>query len=636
MLQIADLTYRIAGRSLFERASATIPDGARVGLVGKNGAGKTTLLRLILREIDADGGEIQLTSGLKLGTVAQEMPSVSDSLVDFVLKADRERTALLAEAEHAGDPQRIADIHHRLADIEAHRAVPRAARILAGLGFSEDMQSRPLGDFSGGWRMRVALAAALFAAPDLLLLDEPTNHLDLEATMWLESFLASYPNTVIVVSHDRELLNKVVDRILHVDGGKLVLYSGGYDRFERTRRERLAHQAALASRQMAERRHIQAFVDRFRAKASKARQAQSRIKALERMEPVVAVAEEKVVRFEFPSPEKLPPPLLVLDGAVAGYEPDAPILSRLSLRVDPDDRIALLGANGNGKSTLIKLLAGRLAPLRGLRRASGKLKVGYFAQHQADELDLAATPFGHMKHLMPKSDDAQVRAHLGRFGFTQMRAEVKAGALSGGEKARLLFALMSRNAPNLMLLDEPTNHLDIDAREALVEALNDYDGAVIIVSHDPHTIELTADRLWLVKDGTVDAYEGDLDDYRALLFDERRGKSNGVGKDETGNRSGGDAGKLSKRDIRRANADARAAVAHLKRAAEAAARRVERLTAEMAKLEVLLAEPEAYLGPTARLMELQIQLGDVKRALASAEEAWLTAQEALDTANAGP
>ncbi|HEY6336620.1 MAG TPA: ATP-binding cassette domain-containing protein, partial [Alphaproteobacteria bacterium] len=308
----------------------------------------------------------------------------------------------------------------------------------------------------------------------------------------------------------------------------------------------------------------------------------------------------------------------------------------LSLRVDPDDRIALLGANGNGKSTLIKLLAGRLAPLRGLRRASGKLKVGYFAQHQADELDLAATPFGHMKHLMPKSDDAQVRAHLGRFGFTQMRAEVKAVALSGGEKARLLFALMSRNAPNLMLLDEPTNHLDIDAREALVEALNDYDGAVIIVSHDPHTIELTADRLWLVKDGTVAAYEGDLDDYRALLLDERRGKSNGVGKDETGNRSGGDAGKLSKRDIRRANADARAAVAHLKRAAEAAGRRVERLMAEMAKLEARLAEPEAYLGPTARLMELQIQLGDVKRALASAEEAWLTAQEALDTANAVP
>ncbi|HYB10657.1 MAG TPA: ABC-F family ATP-binding cassette domain-containing protein [Alphaproteobacteria bacterium] len=635
MLQIADLTYRIAGRNLFERASATIADGARVGLVGKNGAGKTTLLRLILREIDSDGGEIQLTSGLKVGTVAQEMPPASDTLVEFVLKADRERATLLAEAEQTGDPQRIADIHHRLTDIEAHRAIPRAARILAGLGFNEAAQSRPLSDFSGGWRMRVALAAALFAAPDLLLLDEPTNHLDLEATMWLENFLASYSNTVLVVSHDRELLNKVVDRILHIDGGKLVLYSGGFDRFERTRRERLAHRAALASRQMAERRHIQAFIDRFRAKASKARQAQSRLKALERMEPVVAVAEENVVRFEFPSPEKLPPPLLALEGAAAGYAPDAPILSRLSLRVDPDDRIALLGANGNGKSTLMKLLAGRLAPLQGQRRASGKLKVGYFAQDQAEELDLAATPFEHMKRLMSKSDDTQVRAHLGRFGFTQMRAEVRAGALSGGEKARLLFALMSRNAPNLMLLDEPTNHLDIDAREALVEALNDYDGAVIIVSHDPHTVELTADRLWLVKDGTVTAYEGDLDDYRNLLLDERRGKLSDGSKDAAGKRNEGAVGKPSKRELRRANADARAAVAHLKKAAQAAEARIERLTAELARLELLLADPEIYLGPTARVMELQIRLGDIKKALASAEEAWLSAQEALDTANPG-
>ena len=628
MLQITDLTYRVAGRTLFERASATIPDKARVGLVGKNGAGKTTLLRLIMRQIDPDGGEIQLTTGLKIGTVAQEMPSVSDTLIDFVLKADSERTALLAEAEHARDPQRIADIHHRLADIEAHRATPRAARILAGLGFKEDAQSKPISDFSGGWRMRVALAAALFASPDLLLLDEPTNHLDLEATMWLENFLASYPSTVFVVSHDRELLNKVVDRILHVENGKLVLYNGGYDRFERTRRERLAHQAAVASRQMAERKHIQAFVDRFRAKASKARQAQSRLKALERMEPIVAVAEERVIRFEFPSPQELAPPLLVLDRVDVGYEPGKPILSRLSLRVDPDDRIALIGANGNGKSTLVKLLAGRLEPMAGRRRAPGKLRVGYFAQHQTDELDLEATPFEHMKHLMAKSDDAQVRAQLGRFGFRQERAEVKVVSLSGGEKARLLFALMSRNAPNLMLLDEPTNHLDIDAREALVEALNDYEGAVILVSHDPHIVELTADRLWLVKDGAVTAYQGDLEDYRAHLLDEQRGKSNGAGK--TADYS---AAKPSKKDIRRTNAESRAAWAHLKKAAQAAEKQIEGLAAERTRLEARLAEPEVYHGPTAQLMELQIKLGEVKKALAAAEEAWLAAQEAFDTAN---
>jgi ATP-binding cassette subfamily F protein 3 len=633
MLQITDLTYRIAGRALFERASATIPDGARVGLVGRNGAGKTTLLRLIMGEIEPDGGELQRSTGLKLGTVAQEMPSTADSLVDFVLKADRERTELLAEAEHAKDPQRIADIHHRLADIEAHRATPRAARILAGLGFDEAAQARPLSDFSGGWRMRVALAAVLFAAPDLLLLDEPTNHLDLEATMWLENYLASYPHTVVVVSHDRELLNKVVDRILHVDGGKLVLYSGGYDRFERTRRERLAHQAALASRQMAERRRIQAFVDRFRAKATKARQAQSRLKALARMEPIVAVAEEKSVSFDFPSPEPLPPPLLTLDQVEVGYEAGRPILSRLSLRIDADDRIALLGANGNGKSTLVKLLAGRLSPMAGRRHASSKLRVGYFAQHQADELDLAGTPFDHMARLMPKADEPQVRAQLGRFGFSQQRAEVKVGALSGGEKARLLFALMSRNAPHLMLLDEPTNHLDIDAREALVEAINAYEGAVVLVSHDPHLIELTADRLWLVKDGAVNAYEGDLEDYRALLLDERRGKADGDGRARSGEPAGA---RLSKKDARRAAAEARAAVAHLKRAAEAAEKRVERLAAERAKLEAKLADPEVYQGPTARLMELQVKLGETKRALAAAEEAWLEAQSTLETGADAP
>jgi ATP-binding cassette subfamily F protein 3 len=635
MLQITDLTYRIAGRTLFEQASAAVPAGARVGLVGRNGSGKSTLLRLIAGELEPDGGDIVLPPGLRLGWVAQEVPTGPQSLLAFVVAADTERTALMAEAERATDPQRIADIHHRLADIEAHRAEARAARILAGLGFDEAAQARTTSEFSGGWRMRVALAAALFAEPDLLLLDEPTNHLDLEATIWLQSFLASYPRTVVLVSHDRELLNKVPDRILHLEAGKLVAYTGGYDRFESTRRERLAHQSAQQSRQMAERRRIQSFIDRFRAKATKARQAQSRIKALARLEPIISIAEEAPPRFDFPSPEGLAPPLVTLDQVSVGYEPGKPVLRDLSLRIDPDDRIALLGANGNGKSTFVKLLAGRLAPLAGRRAASSKIKTGYFAQHQMEELRDGDTAYQHMVRVMPRATEPQVRAQLGRFGFAQERAEVAVGSLSGGEKARLLFALMSRQAPHILLLDEPTNHLDMDAREALVEALNAYDGAVILVSHDPHLIELVADRLWLVKDGTVKSYDGDLDEYRALLLQERRRKGgNGAGSSpESRNDTSNSA--LGRKEARRNAAEARAAAAHLKREAEAAAQRMERLDAERSTLQAKLADPGIYAGPTARLMELQLKLGETKKALAAAEEAWLKAQASWEAASAG-
>ena len=630
MLTIGELTYRIGGRTLFERASATIAEGARVGLVGRNGAGKTTLLRLIAGELEPDGGEIQRRAGTRIGIVAQEVPAGEESLLDFVLSADRERAALLAEAEAAGDPQRIADIHHRLADIEAHRAVPRAGRILAGLGFDRAAQARPLGDFSGGWRMRAALAAALFAAADLLLLDEPTNHLDLEATLWLESFLASYPHTAIVVSHDRELLNKVVERILHIEGGRLTLYTGGFDRFARTRRERLDHQSALAARQAAERRRIQAFVDRFRAKASKARQAQSRLNALARMEPIVAVAEEETPTFDFPNPAPLAPPLVALDEAAVGYEAGRPILSRLSLRLDGDDRVALLGANGNGKSTLVKLLAGRLKPMRGVVRAASKLRVGYFAQHQADELEPAATPYQHLARHMLKADEAAVRAQLGRFGFAQERADVAVAALSGGEKARLLFALMSRHAPHLLLLDEPTNHLDIDAREALVEALNAYEGAVVLVSHDPHLIELTCDRLWLVKDGTVRSFPGDLEGYRALLLDERRRQD-----DEARARAPAASSRPSRREARRLAAVARAASAELREASRTAEQRVERLLGEKAAIEARLADTDLYRGSASTLRELQIRLGLLRRELEEAEKAWLAAEASLDASRTG-
>ncbi|HEY8013162.1 MAG TPA: ABC-F family ATP-binding cassette domain-containing protein, partial [Dongiaceae bacterium] len=525
MLQITDLTYRIAGRILLDGISLTLPDGHHAGLIGRNGTGKSTLLKIIAGTLQADGGEVSMPPGQRLGVLAQEAPDGPESLLETVLAADVERSSLLAEAETASDPHRIGEIHARLVDIEAHRAPARAAAILAGLGFDAEAQARPCRDFSGGWRMRVALAAVLFAQPDLLLLDEPTNHLDLEATLWLEGFLKTYPHAILLVSHDRDLLNKTVEKIIHLEACKLTVYTGGYDRFEQTRAERIAQTAAAANKQAAQRAHMQAFVDRFRYKASKARQAQSRLKMLARMQPIVAVSEQATASFDFPSPQALPPPLVVLDQVEVGYSPEKPVLRRVDLRLDIDDRIALLGANGNGKSTMIKLLAGRLQPLSGTMRRSPKLKIGYFAQHQQDELDLAATPLQLMERANPSVHVEKHRSHLARFGLGVGKADTAVAKLSGGEKARLLFALMTREAPHILLLDEPTNHLDVDAREALVQALNEYEGAVVLVSHDPHLIGLTADRLWLVADGRCTAFDGDLEDYRRLLLEQRREKA---------------------------------------------------------------------------------------------------------------
>jgi ATP-binding cassette subfamily F protein 3 len=630
MLTIENLTYRIGGRVLLERANLALPAGHHAGLVGRNGTGKSTLLKLIAGELHADSGDIALPNGTRMGMVAQEAPAGPESLIDTVLMADRERTALLAEAEHATDPHRIADIHTRLADIEAHRAPARAATILHGLGFDAEQQQRPCRDFSGGWRMRVALAAVLFSEPDLLLLDEPTNHLDLEATLWLEDFLKRYPHTVLLVSHDRDLLNKVVDKIVHLEALKLTVYSGGYDTFEKTRALKIANIAAAQKKQEAQRQHMQAFIDRFRYKASKARQAQSRIKMLARMEPIVSVAEEQTVEFDFPNPDQLAPPILALDHVEAGYEPGRPVLRNLNLRLDMDDRVALLGANGNGKSTLAKLLAGRLKPLSGTLRKSGKLRVGYFAQHQTDELDVNATPLQIMERLAPTTIEQKRRAHLGRFGFQQDKALTKVSALSGGEKARLLLALMSRETPHVLLLDEPTNHLDIDSRQALVQAVNSFEGAVVLISHDPHLIELTADRLWLVAGGMVKSFDGDLDDYRKLLTEERR---NGDDESAAGQRKSEDmaAGHTAagRKEQRRAAAEQRAASAHLKKAAVEAEKRLEKLQQKRAALEARLADPEIYNGPTAKLMELQLRYGDLKREIETAEDAWLEAQDAL-------
>ncbi len=627
MLHVNDLVYRVQGQPLFDHATVAVNKGERVGLVGRNGSGKTTLLKLISGELHPDQGSITYPRLTRVGKVAQDAPSGQTSLIDTVLAADAERSALLAEAEHARDPHRIAELHERLATIQADAAPARAARILAGLGFDEAAQQRPCAEFSGGWRMRVALAALLFTEPDLLLLDEPTNHLDLEAALWLESYLKSYPGTLLLVSHDRGLLNRAVNRIIHLENLKLTAYTGNYDRFERLRREHLEHQAALHAKQQAQRRHIQAFVDRFRYKASKARQAQSRLKALARMEPIAAVMEDRTVTFDFPPPAHLSPPILTLENAAVGYAADKPILSRLNLRLDMDDRVALLGANGNGKSTLARLLAQRLKPMAGRMTRSGKLKIGYFAQDQAEELDLAATPLQHMERLMPMETETRLRSQLGRFGFGAERAEVAVGKLSGGEKARLLFALMSREAPHVLILDEPTNHLDVDSRQALIQALSAFEGAVILVSHDTHLIELTADRLWLVGEGTVVPYDGDMDDYRKLLMEQRRlerarQREDRPPRDDT----------VNKKDRRRAAAEARAAVADLRKAARQAEAQIEKLDRQKKALEKKLADPQVYEGPTAKLQDLQIRFGQVKQAIAEAEERWLELQAALEEA----
>ena len=619
MLQISGLTYRIGGRVLLDHATVSVAKGRKVGLVGRNGAGKTTLFRLITGEISPDDGEVSVLGRARVGTVAQEAPGGPESLLDTVLAADAELAALTTEAGTATDPNRIAEIHTRLADIDAHTAPARAAAILAGLGFDEAAQQRPCAEYSGGWRMRVALAGALFARPDLLLLDEPTNHLDLEATMWLESYLASWPGTLVVISHERTLLNQVADGIVHLHGRKLTAYGGGYDTFEKTRRERLAREAGLRAKQLAEQRRIQTFVDRFRAKATKARQAQSRLKMLARMEPIASVMEERTATFEFPNPDPAPPPLITMDEVAVGYDGKA-VLGDLDLRIDMEDRIALLGANGNGKSTLVKLLAGRLDCLDGKMRRPRKLKVGYFAQHQADELDLKATPLVLAARALPDATETKVRAHLGRFGFGADKAETNVADLSGGEKARLLFCLMSIEVPHILLLDEPTNHLDVDAREALAHAVNAYQGAVVLVSHDPHLVEIVADELWLVEDGGCQRFDGDLGDYRRHLIERTR----------TAKRAqNGDAPTISRKDERRARARAREATADLRKQAKEAEKRLERLGRQRAEIETVLADPSTYEGSTADMLELGRKLAKIDNEISAAESAWLEAEEAL-------
>ena len=623
MLHINDVTYRIEGRSLFDQATAAISEGWKIGFVGRNGAGKSTLLRLIRGEISPDDGDISFQKNRRLGGVEQEAPATRDSLIDTVLACDEERTALLAAADRAEDPERIAEIHTRLADIEAHSAESRAASILSGLGFSADAQKKSCAEFSGGWRMRVALAGVLFSAPDLLLLDEPTNYLDIEGAMWLEHYLRRYPYTAMIVSHDRDFLNRCVTHILALEIKKLSVHTGDYDTYERRRAEARAQALAFRSRQEEQRRHMQAFVDRFRAKASKAKQAQSRIKALEKMQSVAVPLDERVAPFAFKNPKPMAPPIVRLVDASLGYAQDAPVLKNVNIRIDQDDRIVVLGPNGEGKSTLVKSISGRLSPLAGNVYKHKKLDIAYFSQHQLDELNAKASPYDHVRALMPEGTEAEVRSATAALGFGPEKADTAVENLSGGERARLLLGIAAFHGPHLIILDEPTNHLDIDSREALALALNEYKGAVILITHDAHLAAAVADRLWLVKDGAVNPYDGDLGDYRAMILEAGR-----TAPQSAGARPAGDKKARARKDA----AATREALSPLKKRCEAAEARVEELNSILERLDAALAEPGLYESNVTRATKLSKERAALIKAIEDAETDWLTALERYEAA----
>ncbi|MBS1017897.1 ABC-F family ATP-binding cassette domain-containing protein [Gluconobacter cerinus] len=636
LLTITDLTLRIAGRTLLDGASLTVDPGRKIGLIGKNGAGKSTLLGAIAGDIAPDGGTITLANRATMGRVKQETPSGDTSLIDTVLEGDIERAALLAEAETATDPARIADVHERLIAIDAYTAPARAGAILSGLGFDQDAQLRSVSDFSGGWRMRVSLATALFLSPDLLLLDEPTNHLDIEATLWLESWLAKFPGAALIVSHDRSLLDNTVDAIAHLDHQKLSLTPGGYDNFVRIRTEQALQQNRMAERIATQRAHMQSFVDRFRAKATKAKQAQARLKALERLPQIDSVVEDTPTRFSFPEPQPLPPPMITLDNVSLGYDGRV-VLKGLNQRLDMEDRIALLGQNGRGKSTFAKLLAGRLDPMAGSYNHSPKLKIGYFAQHQADELVLSETPIDHMARAMPDATPVAVRSQLARFGLDVNRAETRVSELSGGEKARLLLALSTRDAPHLLILDEPTNHLDLDARDALIRALSEFEGAVILISHDSHLVESVADRFWLVEDGTIAPFDGDMAEYKAWLVERaRKARAENTERNKNANRPASQEAsqatapqkKIDRKELTRA-------LAPLRRKIRDAEAKLAQINREKEKIETKLADPELYQsGNPGEIASLNAHLSALNATQEKTEELWLEAQAELEDASA--
>ena len=618
MLNLNGITVRLGGRTILDGASAALPPGSRVGLIGRNGAGKSTLVRVIAGMLEPDDGSADMPKGARLGYIAQEAPSGTATPFDTVLAADVERAALMIESETCEDPDRLGDVYERLIAIDAYTAPMRAAQILLGLGFDEEMQQRPLDSFSGGWKMRVALAALLFSQPDLLLLDEPSNHLDLEAVMWLEDFLVNYKATIVVVSHERDFLNNVVDHILHLQNGKITLYAGGYDSFERQRAERMAQLAAAKANQDAQRAKLQDYVARNSARASTAKQAQSRQKMLAKMQPIAELANDPTLSFDFPDPSELRPPLITLDMASVGYA-DTPILKRLNMRLDPDDRVALLGRNGNGKTTLARLLAAQLTPMDGEMNATGKMKVGYFTQYQVEELDADDTPLEHMTRIMRGASPAAVRAQLGRFGFSGDKAVGKVGKMSGGEKARLALALITRDAPHMLILDEPTNHLDVDAREALIQALNAYSGAVVLVSHDRHMLEMTADRLVLVDGGTAREFDGSLDDYIAFVLKGDSGK-------------GDAASKADKKAGKKAAADAKSNDAALRKALREVEEQTAKFTKERNAIDRAMVDPANAEPRFSRMSmgDLSKRRAEVNAKLEASEAKWLEASEALE------
>ena len=618
MITISGLTARIAGRLLIEDASLTLPAGFKAGLVGRNGAGKSTLFRIITGDMSPEAGTVSYPRGARIGQVAQEAPGTDEPLIEIVLAADKERAALLAEAETATDPHRIAEIQIRLADIGAYSAEARAASILAGLGFDDDAQRRPAKSFSGGWRMRVALAAVLFSEPDLLLLDEPTNYLDLEGTLWLEDYIRRYPHTVIIISHDRDLLNSAVNSIVHLDQRKLTFYRGPYDQFERQKAEAEELQMKARAKNEAARKHLQSFIDRFKAKATKAKQAQSRVKALERMGTVAAVVHENVAGFRFPDPEKeAASPIIHIEKGAVGYEPGKPILKNLNLRIDTDDRIALLGSNGNGKSTFAKFISGRLTAESGRVTLPPNLKIGFFAQHQLDDLVPEQSAVEHVRRLMVGDPEAKVRARVAQMGLPTEKMDTAARDLSGGEKARLLMGLAAFHAPNLLILDEPTNHLDIDSRRALIEALNDYTGAVILISHDRHLIEATADRLWLVKDGTVKVFDGDMEEYRDLVVN--AGKS-------TPKKEAPPAAQQAEK----ASQPKRANPIALRKKVEEIQGLIDRIERLIQGIDTELSDPDIYARNPARAADLTTARANAQKKLEQSEEEWLELSSELE------
>ena len=630
MLVISNLSFAIEGKPLFEGASVTIPAGHKVGIVGRNGTGKTTLFKLIKGQLAPDGGNIEVPSYFRIGGVEQEAPASDASLLDTVLAADTERAALLLEAESCEDANRIGEIYQRLEDIDAYTAEPRASSILAGLGFSQHAQARPCHEFSGGWRMRVALGAVLFSQPDLLLLDEPTNYLDLEGAYWLEQFLANYQKTALIISHDKELLNRSVNSILNLSHHSLTYYTGNYDQFDAERRAKLEQQHSMKRKQDAQRAHIQSFVDRFRAKASKARQAQSRLKQLERMQPIAALSENAVAGFSFPTPQALRPPLVTIEGGIVGYG-EQPVLSRLNLRLDSDDRIALLGANGEGKSTLSKLIADRLPLMAGKAFKSGKLRVGFFAQHQLDELVEGESALQHILRLRAGDSEKSLRTRLASAGFNNDIVDMPVEKLSGGQKARLLMLIATIEAPHILILDEPTNHLDIESREALVLALNDYDGAVILVSHDTHLVEAVADRLWLVKDGAVTPFDGDMDEYKKLIMSSNRTSGNKTSASKANKRSKDKEGKSTTASAQSGSAAAKKInPVKLKSEIRRLDSQIEILASQKSALEAEMLKTDFYsVNDSAEIALKTKTFSDITTQLEKAEESWLELQEQL-------